>query len=208
MIVRLLTFLILVTGVGCAIFMFPPNDYRVGYRQKGMASWYGEPFHGRRTANGEVYDMNQLSAAHRTLPFTSTIKVTNLDNQRTVVVKVNDRGPFIRGRILDLSYAAAQAIGMDQTGIAPIFLEIIQMDETPSGSYTVQAGAFRDEANALSLRRRLSGLYRDVYIDQVDRSGLPLFRVRVGKFSGIRQARNMARRLHRTQDVDTFVTRQ
>ena len=206
--IRLLGFLILVTGVGCAIFLMPSDDFHLGYRQKGIASWYGEPFHGRRTANGEVYDMHQLTAAHRLLPLGSTLKVTNLNNQREVIVKVNDRGPFVRGRILDLSYAAAQALEMDQPGIAPILLEIIQMDKAALGSYTVQAGAFRDEENAKNLQRRLSESYRDVFIEQVDHSGLPLFRVRVGKFSGIRHARRVARRIHRTQEVDTFVTRQ
>lgn len=152
--------------------------------------------------------MFQLTAAHRLLPLGSTVKVTHLENQRTVLVKVNDRGPFVKGRILDLSYAAAQAIGMDQEGIAPILLEIIQMDEIALGVYTVQAGAFRDEENALTLQRRLSESYRDVSIDQVDDSGLPLFRVRVGRFSRIRHARNVARRIHRSQELDTFVTRQ
>lgn len=89
----------------------------------GIASWYGEPYHGRRTANGELYDMHLLTAAHRTMPLPSYIRVTNLRNSRSVVVRVNDRGPFIDGRILDLSLGAAQALGMVRQGLATVRIE-------------------------------------------------------------------------------------
>jgi len=95
------------------------------FTEKGEASWYGKKYHGRTTSSGEVYDMFQMTAAHKTLPLPSYIRVTNLNNQASVVVKVNDRGPFLRGRIVDLSYAAAKKIGLDKAGVAPVKLQLI-----------------------------------------------------------------------------------
>lgn len=96
----------------------------------GRASWYGVPFHGRTTANGETYNMNALTAAHKTLPFGSIIKVTNLANSKSVLVRINDRGPYIRGRQIDLSYAAAQKIDMVSQGVSPIKMEILLAKKT------------------------------------------------------------------------------
>jgi rare lipoprotein A len=96
----------------------------------GTASYYAAKYHGRQTANGEIYDMHRLTAAHRTLPFGTVVKVTNLDNHRSVVVRVNDRGPFIDGRVIDLSWEAARTIGMVQSGLAPVKLEIQAADPT------------------------------------------------------------------------------
>ncbi len=93
--------------------------------QEGLASWYGKKFHGRTTASGERYDMHALTAAHRTLPFGTRVRVTNLANGRRVVVRINDRGPFIRGRIIDLSYAAARQVGMVQAGVARVRVEVL-----------------------------------------------------------------------------------
>lgn len=91
----------------------------------GKASWYGFPFHGRLTANGEIYDMNTLTAAHKTLPFDSLVKVTNLANNESVIVRINDRGPYVHGRNIDLSYQAAKHLNMVGTGVAPVKLEIL-----------------------------------------------------------------------------------
>ncbi|MFQ6117975.1 MAG: septal ring lytic transglycosylase RlpA family protein [Candidatus Bipolaricaulia bacterium] len=96
------------------------------YYQVGIASWYGPGFHGNRTANGEIYDMYALTAAHKTLPFGTIVKVVDLDTGRSVVVRINDRGPFIKGRIIDLSYAAAQELGMVQKGLAKVGLKIVK----------------------------------------------------------------------------------
>ncbi len=94
--------------------------------QRGVASWYGGWHHGRKTANGERFNKAELTAAHRTLPFNSIVRVRNLTNQREVVVRINDRGPFIRGRIIDLSEAAARELGMIRAGIVPVEIEVIQ----------------------------------------------------------------------------------
>lgn len=96
-----------------------------GYKERGLASWYGEPFHGRRTANGEIYDMNKISAAHKTLPLGTWVEVRNLNNQKTLVLRVNDRGPFVRGRVIDLSREAAKKMDIIQTGVAPVMVRAI-----------------------------------------------------------------------------------
>ncbi|MCL2792779.1 MAG: septal ring lytic transglycosylase RlpA family protein [Spirochaetaceae bacterium] len=116
----------------------------------GYASWYGGKFHGRRTANGEIYNMHQLTAAHKTLPFDTIVKVKNLENGKTTVVRINDRGPFIEGRIIDLSYAAAKEIGMVEAGIVKVALEIIEGDASQAINYVyrIQVGAYRDIRNA------------------------------------------------------------
>lgn len=102
-----------------------PLPSAAGYNKTGTASWYGTKFHGKKTANGERYDMNAMSAAHKTLPLPTMVRVTNLNNGRSVVVRVNDRGPFVKNRIIDLSYAAARALGYDSEGTAPVRIEAL-----------------------------------------------------------------------------------
>ena len=146
------------------------QTYRVmkearGFRQRGIASWYGPGFHGKRTSSGEPYDMYAMTAAHKTLPLPSWVRVTNLDNGRQVVVKVNDRGPFHPGRIIDLSYTAAWKLGMLGRGTAPVEIEVITPDDpppavtraapAPAAGRLVQVGAFAEARNARSLKRRL-----------------------------------------------------
>ena len=125
------------------------------YVEQGIASWYGKPFDGRRAADGEVFDMNTLVAAHRTLPFGSVVRVTNLNNGLHTDVRIIDRGPFVEGRILDLSRAAAQAIQMVGPGTAPVRIELVSGPMPASGDFTVQVGAFSQRANAERLRDRL-----------------------------------------------------
>ena len=120
----------------------------------GLASWYGGRFHGRLTANGETYDMNAATAAHKTLPFNTVVRVVDLDTGRQTVVRVNDRGPFVEGRVIDLSRAAAQELGMMASGVARVRLEIVA-DGDPPVSYYLQLGSFGERANALRLRARL-----------------------------------------------------
>jgi rare lipoprotein A len=105
------------------VWYYPAEDFE--YDETGIASWYGQEFHGRPTANGEIFDMNEVSAAHRTLPMPSLVRVTNLDNGRVMLIRVNDRGPFARGRIIDLSRRAAQLLGMDRAGTAKVRVEIM-----------------------------------------------------------------------------------
>ncbi len=114
---------------------------------EGLASWYGGKFHGRRTSSGEVFDTNEMTAAHKTLPFGTMVKVTNMDNGMSAVVKINDRGPFIDGRVIDLSRAAAEQIGMVGQGVARVSLTIVSF-VTDAELYAVQVGAFALEANA------------------------------------------------------------
>ena len=105
----------------------PPESPAPGLEQVGMASWYGMPHHGRRTASGEIYDMNRMTAAHKTLPFGTRVLVTNRDTRRTAEVRINDRGPFIKGRILDVSYAAARQLGVAAEGIFPVRLRVLSL---------------------------------------------------------------------------------
>lgn len=117
----------------------------------GIASWYGGKFHGRLTSSGEVFDTNEMTAAHKTLPFGTLVRVTNLDNGKTAVVKINDRGPFVEGRIIDLSRAAADALGMVGIGVARVTLDIVGF-ETDKTLYAIQVGAYGLEPNAEKAR--------------------------------------------------------
>lgn len=141
-----------------------------GYVEIGVASWYGKKFHGRQTSNGERYDMYALSAAHKTLPIPSMVKVTNLDNGKSIVLRINDRGPFHDNRIIDLSYAAAKAIGYADQGIAPVVVEALDEVNHPERyaaanhqaqetKYYLQLGAFSDERWARLLKDRVSELF-------------------------------------------------
>ncbi len=144
----------------------PPRAPLAGSFETGIASWYGDPYHGRRAANGEIYDMDQLTAAHRTLPFGTRVRVKNLDNGSEVEVRITDRGPFIGGRIIDLSRAAARSIRMIGPGTARVRLEIL--DVPAAGLYLVQAGAFQNRGNAEQLRRALARQHHDARIEQRD----------------------------------------
>ena len=136
--------------------------------EEGTASWYGIPFHGRRAANGEIFDMNTLVAAHRTLPFGSILRVTNLNNGRDVQVRVIDRGPFVGDRILDLARAAAVALDMIGTGTARVRIQLLSGPNPAVGDFTVQIGAFADRGNAERLRDRLLAHYQPIFIQEYD----------------------------------------
>jgi len=152
--------------------------------QTGIASWYGPGFHGEATSSGEIYDQNQLTAAHRTLPLGTRVEVTNLDNGRSIEVKVNDRGPFVGDRVIDLSYAAAQAINMVGPGTAPVRIQVLggARGPMPSVSYAVQAGSFTDEANARKLQRSLEQYVERVYVVETEKDGRSYYRVRIGPY--------------------------
>lgn len=186
-------------------------DYPVGYRETGVASWYGKEFHGRPTANGEIYDMYGLTAAHRLMPLGTVVKVTDRKNGRSVTVRVNDRGPFIHGRILDLSYGAAQNLKMTTAGTAPVAIEVIALSGNVSrsgvGLFTVQVGAFATRENARYLAERLSQEYADVYLVTLRTNQNTFYRVRVGNFHQERLALQLADRLSGQENLDAFVTR-
>ena len=154
-----------------------PDDERVG-----IASWYGDPYHGRRTSNGEVYNKYALTAAHRTLPFDTVVKVNNLENGKSVKVRINDRGPFVKDRIIDLSLAAAQAINMVGPGSARVRLDVL---DTVSNPYplTIQVGAFRQEQNAVDLRKRILGRFDPVVVREYQSPEGRLYRVYAGEYA-------------------------
>ena len=130
--------------------------------ETGKASWYGAPYHNRRGSNGEVYDMNQLTAAHRTLPLGSIVRVTNLKSGHSTIVRITDRGPFVEGRIVDLSLAAAKQADIWQAGVAQVRLEVLRtpvpMDR--GGRWAVQIGSFPDESDARAIADRLTRRYK------------------------------------------------
>ncbi len=188
-----------------------------GYRtQTGIASWYGRDFHGRPTASGEIYNMYAMTAAHRTLPLGTILRVTNLENRKKVKVTVNDRGPFVKGRIIDLSYGAAKRLGMVEKGTARVRIEVIgrdrkyiryiRVDDTGDGDYVVQVGAFRDVRNARRLKEVLSWRYSGVYIARATVSGRTFYRVRLGRYPTRADAYRTAQRLA-SEGYEVMVTR-
>jgi rare lipoprotein A len=182
----------------------PPQIQSV---ETGLASWYGHPYHGRPAANGEIYDMESLTAAHRTLPFGTRVRVTNLANQKTVDVRINDRGPFIDGRIIDLSHAAAEAIDLVGPGLAQVRLDILSAPELPPADslFAVQAGAFLDKSRAEGLRAALDREYGSARL--VVRADSPsLWRVLVGSEPTEDAAKALASRV-RHQIGNAFVVR-
>ena len=178
-----------------------------GYAEEGNASWYGPPFHGRRSSNGEVYDMNKLTAAHRTMAFNTMVRVTNLTNGKTVVVRITDRGPFVENRILDLSRAAAQEIESIGPGVVPVRLEVVSGNDPFGGYFTVQVGAFKERGNAERLRDRLNSLYPPATIQQVALDDGMFYRVRVGKVSGEQAAQRFADDLKAREGFHAMVIR-
>jgi rare lipoprotein A len=166
----------------------PPSGI---YTEEGNASWYGAPFHGRKASNGEVYDMNKMTAAHRTLPFSSMVRVTNLNNGKSTVVRITDRGPFVDNRIIDLSRAAAQEIESIGPGVVPVRIEVLSGPDPFLGYFTVQVGAFKDKGNADRLKERLSTTYSPVFIQQVSLDDGDFYRVRVGRVSGEGEAQKL-----------------
>ena len=152
-----------------------------GSVERGIASWYGYPYHGRRSANGEIYDMEKFTAAHRTLPFGCWVEVTNLANGKQARVRITDRGPFVEGRIIDLSRAAARQIEMIGPGIVEVRLEVIAPPASPPSAelYAVQIGAFQNRSNAERLERSLRKRYPQCRLVRRD-SSPPAWRVLVG----------------------------
>lgn len=167
-----------------------------GYTEEGVASWYGPPYHGRAAADGEIYDMETFVAAHREMPFNTWLRVTNLANAKTVDVRIIDRGPFVRGRIIDLSKAAARQIDLLGPGTGRVRLEVIAApaDIPANDFYAVQVGAFAVRTNAERLRDELSKKYRPVQL-VVKQASAPLWRVLVGKESSVAAAHQLATEL-------------
>jgi rare lipoprotein A len=189
-----LSLLGLLAGCSTAVVTTPPTPAEppvAGNEEVGYASWYGAQHQGKRTASGEVYDMNQLTAAHRTLPFGTRLLVTNRDTSQSAEVRVNDRGPFVKGRILDVSYAAARQLGAVGAGIFPVRLRVIALPgtgrDTPGGdgTFTVQVGSFTSRARAEALRDAVGS---EATVTESTVAGATVYRVRVGAFPDRAQA--------------------
>lgn len=185
----------------------PAAPAPAGYTEDGNASWYGNPFNGRRASNGEVYDMYKLTAAHRTLPFDTMVRVTNLNNGKSTTVRITDRGPFVENRIIDLSLAAAREIESVGPGVVPVRLEVLGNVDVTAGYFTVQVGAFHDRGNAERLRDRLSASYSPIFIQQYDSPDGAFYRVRVGKISGEDAAHGFGEQLRSKEGFAPFVVR-
>ncbi|MCP4668494.1 MAG: septal ring lytic transglycosylase RlpA family protein [Deltaproteobacteria bacterium] len=191
---------------------YPLSDSE-GYVQFGKASWYGKKFHGRPTASGEIYDMYKKSAAHKTLPLGTYVRVLNLSNKKQILVKINDRGPFVKSRIIDLSYAAAKEMGLIGPGVAEVKIvamgkevgklkspqgmkPVVEIDDLNVGEFSVQVGAFKTKKNALKLSDRLKVIfdYVEVPVYKDPEKGT-LYRVRVSRSKTLVEAGKIEKRL-------------
>lgn len=174
---------------------YHPLESANGYSEEGLASWYGRDFHGKLTANGEMYDMYKPSAAHKLLPLGTRVRVTNLENGKTVYLTVNDRGPFVKGRIIDLSYEAANRLGTLDKGVAMVRVESVggipgAVDGTLPGPFYIQLGSFtlRDNADKLKAEMLASG-YRSTRLVEAQVDGTTWWRVQAGEFQNLATAR-------------------
>jgi rare lipoprotein A len=181
---------------------------KIGHTETGVASWYGKPYDGRAAANGEIYHMENLVAAHRTMPFDTWVRVYNLTNNRAIDFRIIDRGPFVHGRIIDLSHAAAEAIDMIGPGTARVRLVVIRPPATATaGLYAVQIGVFRNRATAEQLRARMASQFGSAQI--VRHAGNPeTWRVLVGAEPTEDAAGELAARIRdKSGEKDGFVVR-
>lgn len=193
-----------------------------GYQEKGNASWYGKYFHGRKTASGERYNMYDMTAAHKTLPLGTWVEVKHLRNGRAVTVRVNDRGPFVRGRVIDLSYAAASKLNMANAGVAPVLVTALGKAETrkvgrveepvlvqpanyDQGSFAVQVASLQDPSKARALAERMRKIFGTASVTEFDRGDALFYRVQVGDNRTMGQAINMQARLEQMGFDGCFV---
>lgn len=200
---------------------YQPVSHAKGFEQRGIASWYGKKFHGKKTSNGEIYDMYAMTAAHKTLPLGTLVHVRNLDNDAEVTVRINDRGPFVQGRIIDLSYTAAQKIDIATSGTAPVVIVALEEDNRQTlkgeeksgyepldyykGNFTFQIGAFSNKNNALRLKERLVKTYKNAHVSEYDNGQDVLYRVRVGRASSLEQAVEYEKTLIQHGFKDVFI---
>ena len=197
-----------------------------GFVQYGKASWYGRKFHGNPTANGETYDMNKKTAAHKTLPMGTYVKVINISNNKHSVVRINDRGPFVKGRIIDLSYAVAKEVDLIGPGVADVKivalgreLGMLELDSGPTplvevadlrtGDFTIQIGAFTEKKNALEIADRLGVVFDYVHIavQKGNNGRKPLYKVHVSRSETLSKAGEIEKRLENMGYTEAFVVR-
>lgn len=198
--------LILPLSYSCSIYSTRPtrpvepvvtDPVAIKGQQSGIASWYGNEEHGKQTASGEVFNKHDHTAAHKTLPLGSLVRVVNLENGRDVIVKINDRGPFIAGRIIDLSYASAKSIDIIETGTAKVKIEVISYPKSALGTFnpvfTVQVGSFKDRKKAYALKSDIGNKFDDaIRVITYKYNGSVFYRVRVGKYGKRRDAEKLA----------------
>jgi rare lipoprotein A len=211
--------LLMLLTVSLSLFSCAPAPRRVvspPATDTVVASWYGPKFHGRPTASGEIYNMYDFTCAHKRFPFGTKLHVTNPRNNKSVIVRVNDRGPFVSGRDLDLSYAAARQIGLIKQGVGKVRIQyrgrdtryIKRIEYSPSsltGPFTIQVGSFREQFNAARLVKGLKIKYRDVYMNKANIKGKIYYRVRIGSFSSRDSAHSYAKALAE-EGYKTFIT--
>lgn len=196
-----------------------------GFVEYGKASWYGKDFHGRPTASGEIFDMYRKSAAHKTLPMATIVKVINLSNNKFTIVPVNDRGPFVKGRTIDLSYAAAKEIELIGPGVTDVKIialgeqvgrvdeggesrPVVELSDLKRGEFTIQVGAFQLKENAVRLADRLRVIYDYVNVTlYVDENGRNFYRVHVSKSETLSQAGEIEKKLEDMGFTEAFVLR-
>ncbi len=177
------------------------------HQQEGLASWYGPNFHGQATASGEIYNMYELSAAHRILPLGSKARVTNLENDKSITVRINERGPFVQGRILDLAYAAARELEMIKSGTGRVRLKVLDLPQRDSSrAYYIQVGSFRSRGNAA---QRLSQLKKDGYAKTrmipAEVSGQRFWRVQAGPYPERAKARGALQELSQSHPASFMI---
>lgn len=177
----------------------PPPAVTLGHQETGMASLYSHPYHGRRTASGEVYDMRQMTAAHRTLPFGTWVLIENCLNGQTVEVRITDRGPLAADRILDLSAAAARVLGAVAPGVIPVRIRVIRLPGAPespsSKTFAVQIASFTSEYRAQVFAGEIRRTWSEVYVQPSSAGGQTIYRVRVGRYPTRSEAERRARQL-------------
>lgn len=201
---------------------YVPMNTAAGYRKRGIASWYGKKFHGKRTSNGETYNMYTMSAAHKTLPLPSYVRVTNLKNGRSVVVRVNDRGPFLHNRIIDLSYTAASKLGIVATGTGLVEVSAVNANnyQQQTTSYAanrhsrayssnnkiyLQLGAFSDSSNAYRMLSRIRQVTGNAFVSKSYSNGRTIHRVRVGPLPDVSAVDTIASRVRSLGIYDSHV---
>lgn len=192
---------------------YQPVDSANGYEEEGIASWYGKDFHGKKTSNGETYDMHAMTAAHKTLPIGTYVKVSRLDNGKETIVRINDRGPFVKTRIIDLSYKAASELGIADSGTAKVKIaalgdaigDKLVTRDYQHGNFMVQVGAFTIKANAIKLRDNLLQRYAKVSITVYDRGDTVFYRVRVGGATNLKAAERLKNRIEAEGIESPFV---
>ncbi len=190
-----------------------------GYNERGIASWYGKDFHGRRTSNGEIYDMHAMTAAHKTLPMNTMLMVENLNNGKKTVVRINDRGPFVRGRVIDLSYKAAKILHVTENGTAKVQIvalaegnngkqgtpPVLIYDDLGAGEFYVQIGAFANKINAIRLQKRFTDAGHTTVIQKYFGPKAILYRVQVYAGKTIQNAEKSERALLEHGYADCFI---